>query len=642
MSLSEVQFVIEEAIESGRLSGSVFSRESVDEHSIVYRIGDDIILDEFGQILREHIVVGTVSDYPGWRESFKKLLAELVYRCGVGSIVIVGGGGFLESFESVARELRIHLFEFENDITLPFYLPMNQENLNQIIPESDEIETDNYLGFEAFEFLVKVYMDEEPIIDKDLTYEDRKFYTDYARSIGGYEGEYDLDRRLSNDHYIFYYRYWRLGIEQKRYRAFRLYRQLQSVEGTDSAWPTRILTQTLRLTTEYFYELLYGVNTLETAKSLLGCFDELRRRESLTPLLERLRSGSLLDIRKLLKMLGGFRASGAIDALSETLGSPEKEIRRWTINAMSRLNDPSTVGYLERALQDRNNRVRSAAIDGLTELGGDLAARVLSDYYNNCPSKERGAVLSALAETRSILAYHVLLEALLSYDKGTAASAGWPIKELISDPRNAEAVRRKWHDTEEQKRKQVVDCLAKKIEEKENFETAIKLLALLREPSAVPSIVAALSFEEFGLEYEAAKALGEIGGADAAKGLTEAVRRRGGEVNWAVIEAIGKLGIREAVPLLLELLRKEKHTPRVIEALGLIGDRETVPEIERAVERNKNLAPEAAKALVQLGALDASRQIQETLPSKRTSSIRDASIHYRYPDGRRSSTIKMQ
>ena len=81
---------------------------------------------------------------------------------------------------------------------------------------------------------------------------------------------------------------------------------------------------------------------------------------------------------------------------------------------------------------------------------------------------------------------------------------------------------------------------------------AVHLLRELKDPRAVPDLVAQLQDEE--VNYKVAWALGEIGGEPAVQGLVEALHDKSPDVRVIAIDALGKLNAKETLPSLRLLL----------------------------------------------------------------------------------------
>jgi HEAT repeat protein len=93
---------------------------------------------------------------------------------------------------------------------------------------------------------------------------------------------------------------------------------------------------------------------------------------------------------------------------------------------------------------------------------------------------------------------------------------------------------------------------------------AVHLLGQLKDPTAVPVLVALLQDEQ--VNYNVAWALGEIGGKLAVQGLLEALHSGSPDVRVTAIESLAKLNAKEALPNLRPLLddNATRHFGRLV------------------------------------------------------------------------------
>lgn len=114
---------------------------------------------------------------------------------------------------------------------------------------------------------------------------------------------------------------------------------------------------------------------------------------------------------------------------------------------------------------------------------------------------------------------------------------------------------------------------------------AAEALGLLREPSAVPSLMAALTGDRYsGVRWKAAEALARIG-APAVEPLIQALGHQDEDVRWKAAIALGEIADMRAVPPLIALLGDDDRfvQSRASYALGQFGN-EGIPPLKVALE----------------------------------------------------------
>jgi HEAT repeat protein len=112
---------------------------------------------------------------------------------------------------------------------------------------------------------------------------------------------------------------------------------------------------------------------------------------------------------------------------------------------------------------------------------------------------------------------------------------------------------------------------------------AASALGRLGDESAVPALIEATK-DEWVVAFRAAGALGKLGDRSAARALIGMLAHPRSVVRGSAATALGELGDRAAVPALIAALRKEKPVPRdysaalaLIEAVGKLRVREALP-----------------------------------------------------------------
>jgi HEAT repeat protein len=114
---------------------------------------------------------------------------------------------------------------------------------------------------------------------------------------------------------------------------------------------------------------------------------------------------------------------------------------------------------------------------------------------------------------------------------------------------------------------------------------AVHLLGELKDPQAVPVLVALLRDEE--VNYKVPWALGEIGGKAAVRGLMEALRENSPDVRVIAIESLDKLHAKDALPRLRSLLDDNARSG--------FGEQVSVAEAARKAIINLERSPDSVQ-----------------------------------------------
>jgi len=99
-------------------------------------------------------------------------------------------------------------------------------------------------------------------------------------------------------------------------------------------------------------------------------------------------------------------------------------------------------------------------------------------------------------------------------------------------------------------------------------------LGLIRDPSAAPALVAALSHPDPEVVQKAAWAVGQVGAKEARPRLAELLDHETADVRWNVAVALARLGDASGLPVLRALSEAENHDAAftAVRALALVGE----------------------------------------------------------------------
>jgi HEAT repeat protein len=149
-------------------------------------------------------------------------------------------------------------------------------------------------------------------------------------------------------------------------------------------------------------------------------------------------------------------------------------------------------------------------------------------------------------------------------------------------------------------------------------EEAARALGEVGDAQAVPHLIQALSDKYAKVREAAASALGRIGDERAAPHLVQALRDQSMQVRSEAVKALSQIG-RAAVPHVTQALDDEqwKVRERAVSALGHIGDPSALPHLAQALNDEKDaVRSAAASALGRLGDKRAVPHLVQALDNK--------------------------
>ena len=264
--------------------------------------------------------------------------------------------------------------------------------------------------------------------------------------------------------------------------------------------------------------------------------------------------------------LGKLGDPRAVDGLIDVLGDPDAGTRASSAAALGKLGDPRAVDGLIDALGDPDDATRANAACSLAELGDARAVPARVDTLIDSSDEVRAASARALGKLGDERAVPALMGALGDSDSSIRETSAHALG-TIGDPRAAPQLIGSLKDPEIGVRRAAVASLLK-LDLDEHREEAVTALIEVMGDSRY-------SEDVYSLRAEAADALGELGDRRAVPVLIEALGERyKDEVVRSAARALGDIGDREAVPALVRVLkaRLDRFSVDVVEALGKLGD----------------------------------------------------------------------
>ena len=308
------------------------------------------------------------------------------------------------------------------------------------------------------------------------------------------------------------------------------------------------------------------------------------------PLCERLSDDPNPNVRAAAaKALGALDCRGALPNLVAALKDIEW-VRINVLEALSGMREDAAVEPILTLLSDPSHATRHTAIDALGEIGSSRAGEALLAHLGTTDRDERDEVLKSLLRIGVSLPGAGFPEELLGIFLGDDE---W--KDRLVALRGLVGI------ADEDALRAVFDMAGSldtnKLDDEEILR-AIKdillrcvsrdaLVHLLDDPSlrfrgktilvevvgemrireAVPGLVARLRDDVRDIRRAAAQALGRIGDGGAREALIAAINDPEGHVRKAVVAALGALGGKEAFEPLLSLLRREEYDDVALEAV---------------------------------------------------------------------------
>jgi HEAT repeat protein len=233
-------------------------------------------------------------------------------------------------------------------------------------------------------------------------------------------------------------------------------------------------------------------------------------------------------------------------------------IREEAAMRLGRLKDARAVDPLVSTLRDRDRSVREAAVGALTCIGAPSVVPL-----GTCLSDPELSVQEAASAILASLADERVLEPLL----GAFQSPDWIVRMHA-----ARAVGRIKHPRSIPSLLLLLQDSVKAVRE----ETSSALASIGE--TAIPSLVEALTHPEWLVRLHAVESMGKTNSRKAVGPLLSALSNDADSaVREDAIRALGEIGAPEAIDALFAVLDRPGLRTLAIEALGRIGDRRAVP-----------------------------------------------------------------
>ncbi len=222
-----------------------------------------------------------------------------------------------------------------------------------------------------------------------------------------------------------------------------------------------------------------------------------------------------------------------IDALKDE----DWRIRHIAVQVLAELGEPDTLEPLVEALEDQNPNVREAAVEALaaklgsSRLPENAALAVVEFFGRTGDARYVNALISAFKhafQMNHLSVQHAACDALI----GLGAPAVQPLSSILGERVG--------------------------IGTKSCHREVIEILVKIGDRQAVAPLITVLKEDPY-YRLDAAKALGEFGGAEAVEALLSALGDKQDVMRAAAAEALGKIGDKRAIEPLNTLLTTDEE-----------------------------------------------------------------------------------
>ncbi len=280
----------------------------------------------------------------------------------------------------------------------------------------------------------------------------------------------------------------------------------------------------------------------------------------------------------------------AVDKLINAINKSDSKVKLKVLQIIHRFEDERIEPALIKLLNDPSNLVRRRAANILTNYGNSKAVPALIISLQDQDASVRAAAAKALGEIQDKRGIKPLIEKLNDNNDSVKKAALNSLGQF-DDPR-------------------VLDLNIKLLKNKTSSVKVAAIQNIQKSPDirAVEPLVLLLNDSHWSVASNAAVALGVIRDKRAVEPLISTLndvfdkkQKKIGDVQLqkVVIETLGRLGDKRAVPALIKALDDERLIITAIKSLGLLKDKQAVPDLMKFLNDEK--VPVRQEALLALG-----------------------------------------
>lgn len=299
-------------------------------------------------------------------------------------------------------------------------------------------------------------------------------------------------------------------------------------------------------------------------------------------------------------LLGGVGDKEAIPALVEAIGDPNSSVALIAIADISKLGDRQAVPLLSKKLEETSGQVQNAVAEAICHFGGKDAVGIFVKALEPESKVNKMTAAQLLGRIGGEEAIKALTKLSKDKDKNVRAIAVFAMGDLDD--------------------KRTVPILIELLkDENSNVRcAAARTLGTFNDVQAIPALIESLADTDGRVQVFAAESLAKLGDKKAMSALEEIARNEGGDIQIQTLLALGQLGDQrtaDALNVIAQKLKMGMIKMAVIDTLGKLKSKEAVPFlVESLGDGNALLRGGAAIALGRIGdkrAIDALRGLLE-------------------------------
>lgn len=354
----------------------------------------------------------------------------------------------------------------------------------------------------------------------------------------------------------------------------------------------------------------------DVRKMIADILGNIRRPEAVNFLVEMLKDPCSNVRSSAAEGLGKIGDSTAVEPLIDLLVD-EEWVAFFAAGALGRLRDPRAVSPLTRLAASARLDLQIAAVEALGEIGGEEAEQHLMEIVNSVKPEVANAVIKGLVKLtggnieKAIERFgkEVFFERLVGAMNDVDTEDPDVKRDFIKAFSVVESPQSSIHilrlicgtDMDHEDLWRLPTYALKSIGDEDTLIhvlkdenkccawIAVRVLGLLKSGKAIPDLFTLFETADRELQIEILDALGRIGGRESLKFLIDMLSYNEGHIRGAAAHVLGTMAVPEASRPLLDRLQQEEYpdvVEEIVKALVEIGKRHAIPLLAEGLASN--------------------------------------------------------